>query len=151
MFLQGFFKIYALIPCLFFNNIEFKHEFHSILAFYLNHKQFCCSNQDHKKKHHAQVHKKYPGKTYHHQKNLSHKRVLINPRRLEPKRGDHFSQEAVLDENSKLTWKIWSLNGEFTFTYTRLNLSTEVSIGTTETTSLAHNIININQINYLLH
>jgi hypothetical protein len=43
------------------------------------------------------------------------------------------------------------LNGEFTFTYTTLNLSTEVFIGTIGLTSLAHNIININQINYLLH
>jgi hypothetical protein len=24
----------------------------------------CCSNQDHKKKHHAQEHKKYPGKPF---------------------------------------------------------------------------------------
>jgi hypothetical protein len=43
------------------------------------------------------------------------------------------------------------LNGEFTFTYTILNLSIEVSIGTIGPSSLAHNIININQINYLLH
>jgi hypothetical protein len=41
-----------------------KHEVHSILAFYLNHNQLCCSNQDHKKKHHAQEHKKYPGKPF---------------------------------------------------------------------------------------
>jgi hypothetical protein len=39
-------------------------KFIPFLAFYLNHKQFCCSNQDHKKKHHAQVHKKYPGKPF---------------------------------------------------------------------------------------
>jgi hypothetical protein len=32
------------------------------LAFNHNHK--CCSNQDHKKKHHAQEHKKYLGKPF---------------------------------------------------------------------------------------
>jgi hypothetical protein len=42
----------------------FNHEAHSIYPFNLNHKQFCCSNQDHKKKHHAQVHKKYPRKAF---------------------------------------------------------------------------------------
>jgi hypothetical protein len=94
------------------------------LAFYLNHKIICCCNQDHKKKHHAQVHKKYPGKDLHYQENLAHKRVLTNPRRLAPKRGAHFSQEDVLAEISKLTLKIYFLNGEFTFTYIRLDLST---------------------------
>jgi hypothetical protein len=87
----------------------------------------------------------------HHQENLAHKRVLANTRRLAPKRGAHFSQEHVLAEISKLTQKIRFLNREFTFTYIRLDLSTEVSIGTTGATSLSHNIININQINYLLH
>jgi hypothetical protein len=38
-----------------------------------------------------------------HQENLSHKRVLTNPRRLAPKRGVHFSPEDVLAEISKLT------------------------------------------------
>jgi hypothetical protein len=45
-------------------------------------------------------------KDLHHQENLAHKRVLANPRRLEPKRGVHFSQEYVLVEISKLTQKI---------------------------------------------
>jgi hypothetical protein len=49
---------------LIFQYARFKHEVHSILAFNLNYKQFCCSNQDHKKKHHAQVHKKYPRKPF---------------------------------------------------------------------------------------
>jgi hypothetical protein len=64
------------------------------LAFNHNHK--CCSNQDHKKNHHAQEHMKYPGKpfstrqenpakyfviffkrkTFTTKINLSHKRVL---------------------------------------------------------------------------
>jgi hypothetical protein len=38
-----------------------------------------------------------------HHKNLAHKRVLTNPRRLAPKRGVHFSQEQVFAEISKLT------------------------------------------------
>jgi hypothetical protein len=37
-------------------------KFIPFLAFNHNHK--CCSNQDHKKKHHAQEHKKYPGKPF---------------------------------------------------------------------------------------
>ena len=90
-------------------------------------------------------------KDLHHQENLAHKRVLSNPRRLTPKGDAHFSQEYVLAEISKLTQKIWFLNWEFTFTDIRLDLSTEVSIGTTGPTSLTHNIININQIDYLLH
>jgi hypothetical protein len=49
---------------LIFQYARFKHEVHSFLAFNLNHKQFSCSNQDHKKKHHAQVHKKYHGKPF---------------------------------------------------------------------------------------
>jgi hypothetical protein len=68
-----------------------------------------------------------------------------------PKIGAHFSQEDVLAEISKLTQKIGFLNGEFTFTYIRLDLSTYVYIGTIGLTSLSHNIININQINYILH
>jgi hypothetical protein len=91
------------------------------------------------------------GKDLHHQENLAHKRVLANPRRLVPKRGVHLSQEDELAEISKLTLDISFLNGEFTFTYIRLDLSTQVSISTTDLTSLSHNIININQINYLLH
>ena len=90
-------------------------------------------------------------KDLHQQENLAHKRVLTNPRRLVPKRGAHFSQVDVLAKISKLTLKILFLHGEFTFTYIRLNLSTEVSLGTTGPTSLTHNIINNNQINYLLH
>jgi hypothetical protein len=39
-------------------------KFIPFLAFYLNHRQFVADNQDHKKKHHAQVHKKYPGKPF---------------------------------------------------------------------------------------
>jgi hypothetical protein len=42
--------------------IYVKHEVHSILAF--NHKHKCCSNRDHKKTHHAQEHKMYPGKPF---------------------------------------------------------------------------------------
>ena len=63
-------------------------------------------------------------KYLHHQGKLAHKRVLANPRRLAPKRGAHFSQVDVLFEISKLTQKICFLNVEFTFTYTRMNLST---------------------------
>jgi hypothetical protein len=37
-------------------------KFIPFLAFNHNHK--CCNNQDHKKKHHAQEHKKYPGKPF---------------------------------------------------------------------------------------
>ena len=37
-------------------------KFIPFLSFSHNHK--CCSNQDHKKKHHAQEHKKYPGKPF---------------------------------------------------------------------------------------
>jgi hypothetical protein len=39
-------------------------------------------------------------------KNLAHKRVLTNPKRLASKRGAHFSQEDVLAEISKLTREI---------------------------------------------
>jgi hypothetical protein len=39
-------------------------KFIPFLAFNLNHNLLCCSNQDHKKKHHAQEHKKYPGKPF---------------------------------------------------------------------------------------
>ena len=63
-------------------------------------------------------------KYLHHQENLAQKRVLTNLIRLVPKKGAHFSQEDVLAEISKLTLKIWLLNGEFTFTYIRLKLST---------------------------
>jgi hypothetical protein len=49
---------------LIFQYERFNHEVYSILSFNLNHKQLCCSNQDHKKKHHAQVHKKYHGKPF---------------------------------------------------------------------------------------
>jgi hypothetical protein len=45
-------------------------------------------------------------KDLHHQENLTHKRVLTNPRTLAPKRGAHFSQVDVLAEISKLTQKI---------------------------------------------
>ena len=45
-------------------------------------------------------------KYLHHQQNLAHKRVLANPRRLDPKRGAHFSQEDVLVDISKLTQNI---------------------------------------------
>jgi len=90
-------------------------------------------------------------KDLHHQKNLAHKRVLSNPRRLAPKGGAHFSQEDVLAEISKLTQKIWFLHGESTFTYIRLDLPTKVFIGTTGPTYLTHNIINNNHINYILH
>jgi hypothetical protein len=61
---SGFFKTYALIPCLFFNRKGLSMNFIPFLAFNLNHKQFGCNNQDHKKKHHAQEHKKYPGKPF---------------------------------------------------------------------------------------
>jgi hypothetical protein len=47
-----------------FSIARFKHEVHSILSFYINHKQFGCSNQDHKKKQPTQVHKKYPEKPF---------------------------------------------------------------------------------------
>jgi hypothetical protein len=52
-----------------FHYARLKHEVYFILVIYLNHKQMqlhnynCCNNQDHKKKYHAQEHKKYPGKT----------------------------------------------------------------------------------------
>jgi hypothetical protein len=45
-------------------------------------------------------------KYLHHQENLSCKRVISNPRRLAPKRGEHFSQEDVLAEISKITQNI---------------------------------------------
>ena len=45
-------------------------------------------------------------KDLHHQENLPHKRVLVNPLRLAPKRGVHFSQVDVLSEISKLIQKI---------------------------------------------
>jgi hypothetical protein len=90
-------------------------------------------------------------KELHHQENLAHKRVLANPRILAPKRGVHFSQEDVLAEISKLTLVLCFLNGEFTSTYIRLNLSIMVFIGITRPTSITHNIINNYHINYLLH
>jgi hypothetical protein len=64
-----------------------------------------------------------------------------NPRNLALKRGAHFSQRSAVAEISQLTRKICFHNGDFTFTYTNLNLSTEVSIGSTGLTSLSHIII----------
>jgi hypothetical protein len=138
-------------------------------SFYLNHKQFFAAtnitkrNTMHKYTRSIlgnpsqQGNKNQPILFYilqeiylHDQENISH-RVLTNPRRLAPKRGLDFSQVDVLVEISKLTQKIYFLNGEFTFTYNRINLSTKVSIGKTGPTSLSQNIININQVNYLLH
>jgi hypothetical protein len=77
--------------------------------------------QDHKK-HHAQEHKKYPGKPFStreenpaksfaiffRRKTFTtnktwHTRGCSNPRRLAPKRGAHLFQEDVLAEISKLT------------------------------------------------
>ena len=78
-------------------------------------------------------------------------RGCSNHRTLAPKRGVHSSQISLLAEISKLIWRIWFHNGESSFTYIRLVLSRKVSIGSTGLTSLSHIIININQINYLLH
>jgi hypothetical protein len=130
-------------------------KFIPFLAFYLNHNQFVAAtkitrrNTMHKYTRSILGNPSQQGKKtqpilcyilqekdLHHHKRLAHKRVLTNPRRLAPKRGAHFSQEQVFVEISKLTLVICFLNGEFTFIYTRLNLSTVVSIGTTGSTSI---------------
>jgi hypothetical protein len=92
---------------------RFKHEVHSILAFNLNHKQFCCNNQDHKKKHHAQVHKKYPRKPFSTREENPANPFLYSsrerpspPRKPSTQKGAHFSQEDVLGEIYKLTLQI---------------------------------------------
>ena len=119
-----------------------------------NHNHYCCSIQDHKKKHRAQENKNYPGKPFSKREEnptksfaiffkrktfttdkTQHTRGCSNPRRLAPKRGAHFSQEDVLAEISKLVWRMWFHNGESSFTCIRLVLSTEVSIGSTRSTS----------------
>ena len=128
----------------------------------------CYNNQDHKKKYHAQEHKKYPGKPFStreenptilcyilkrktsHTIDLAHKRVLSKTKKLAPKRGAHFIPKYVFTEISKITCLLCFLNGEITFIYTRLDTSKVVSIGTTGPTSITQNIINNYNINYLL-
>jgi hypothetical protein len=107
---------------LIFQYARLKHEVHSILTFYLNHKQFVATtkitrrNTMHKYTRSILGNPSQQGKKtqpilcyilqekdLHHQKKIAHKRVLTNPRRLVPKRGVHSSQEEVLAEISKLT------------------------------------------------
>ena len=97
-----------------------KHEFYFILAFTWTinkcsdtiHK--CCNNQDHKKKYHAQEHKKYHGKPFYsreenstilcyilkrrspNHKTLMHTRGCSTTLKLAPKRGAHFSPKMYL-------------------------------------------------------
>ena len=155
---------------LIFQQTMFNHEVHSILAFYLNHNQLCCNNQDHKKKHHAHEHKKYYGKPfstreenpanpllYSQEKDLQHHRpstqkgALQNQEAQHPREVRTSALELVLAEISKITCVLCFLNGEITFIYTRLDTSKVVSIGTTGLTSITRNIINNYHINYLLH
>ena len=130
----------------------------------------CCYNQDHKKKYHAQEHKKYPGKPFStreeklailcyilkrktsHTIDLAHKRVFSKTQKLAPKRGAHFIPRRCTCWNFQMTsgvCVVCFLNGEITFIYTRLDTSKVVSIGTTRSTSITQNIINNYNINYL--
>jgi hypothetical protein len=97
---------------LIFQWTRFKHEVHSILAFYLNGKQFVAATKI-TRRNTMHIHKKYPGKPFSTREEkptnnflYSSREIPPPPRRLAPKRGAHFSQEYVLAEISKLTQKI---------------------------------------------
>jgi hypothetical protein len=66
----GWWLARQMLSVLNFHYDRLKHEVYFNFSIYLNHKQMqlhhynCCDNQDHKKKYHAQEHKKYPEKPF---------------------------------------------------------------------------------------
>jgi hypothetical protein len=73
-----------------------------------------------------------------HQEYPSTQEGAQNPRTLAPKRGAQLLPRSVLAEISKTHKCVCVYNEIFPFTYIRLVLSTEVSIGTTGPTSLRY-------------
>jgi hypothetical protein len=118
-------------------------KFIPFLSFHLTINNNVGGSKDQKKKHHGQEDKKYPGKPFSTREenptksfsiffktktfttnNTYHTRGCSNPRIIEPNRGVYLSQDDVPTEISKLVCRMCFHNGQSSFTYIRLVLST---------------------------